>query len=132
MSTAPRGEEVKLVAWRPSGRRCFAGKIMKTAILLTAAVLLMPCVSSHAQAVDPYTAYYAGQEEQRELDSDRQSERQIQEMQNREEEKRQADAERFNREADDSVREEQLQRMRNELTDMQTQQMLRQPGDEPR
>jgi hypothetical protein len=105
---------------------------MKTAILLTAAALLLPCVSAHAQDVDPDTAYYAGQEEQRELDMDRQTDRAIQEIQDREEEKHQADTERLNREADDAVRDDELQRMRNELTDMQTQQMLRQPGDEPR
>jgi hypothetical protein len=105
---------------------------MKTAILLTAAALLLPCMSAHAQYVDPDTAYSAGQEEQRELDADRQADRQIREMQRREEEQRQADTERMNRELDESIREDQLQRMRTEMTEMQTQQLLRQSDDEPR
>lgn len=106
---------------------------MKTTTLLTAVVLLLvPYVSLHAQGIDPDTAYYIGQEEQREIDMDRQADRQIQEMQRREDERRRADAERFSREVSDSIREDQLQRMRNELTDMQTQQLLRRSADEPR
>ncbi|GAU01101.1 hypothetical protein BSLA_01f2287 [Burkholderia stabilis] len=40
--------------------------------------------------------------------------------------KTERDTERLNREADDFVRERQLQRLRDNLTNMQTQQMLRQ------
>lgn len=105
---------------------------MRTAVLLTAAALLLPSISAHAQFDDPDAAYYAGQEEQREIDTDRQTDQQIQEMQHREEEKDREDTERINREAQDSVREQELQRMRDELTDMQTQQTLRQSDDQPR
>lgn len=84
------------------------------AILLTAAALIALCVSAHAQFIDPDTAYYAGQEEQRAIDMDRQTARLLEQAQQREQEKDRADAAQFNRDVDDFVREQQLQRMRDE------------------
>lgn len=105
---------------------------MRTAVLLTVAALLLPSISARAQFDDPDAAYYAGQEEQREIDADRQVEQQIRDMQTREAEKDREDTERQNREAQDYVREQELQHTRDELTDMQTRQMLRQSDDQPR
>ncbi|MCA8429359.1 hypothetical protein [Burkholderia seminalis] len=99
---------------------------MKTAILVIAAALLAPCVSAHAQGIDPDTAYYVGQEDQRLFDSGRQFNENMQREMQEERAKSERDTERLNREADDFVREQQLQRLRNDLTEMQTQQLLRQ------
>ncbi|WP_065499563.1 hypothetical protein [Burkholderia stabilis] len=86
-------------------------------------------MSAYAQApdgIDPDTAYYVGQEDQRLLDSDRQFNEHMQRELQEERVKTERDTERLNREADDFVRERQLQRLRDNLTNMQTQQMLRQ------
>lgn len=103
---------------------------MRFAILLAAAALLAACITAHAQ--DPDAAYYAGQEDQRAIDMERATNDLLQREQQKErdEERR---TEQMNREADDDfIRAQQMQRLRDRLTDMQTQQRLRQLDDEPK